>query len=157
MVLHVSTTPAVEVIPALLEHKNAIAHLLELYQYDFTEFTDEDVDDNGSFNYRYLDHYWTEADRHPFLIRSEGMIAGFAFVRAGRPHDMAEFFILRKYRGRGVALLAARTIFAMFPGEWQVREVAANARATAFWRNAIPVEFTEDTSVNGPVQHFDTG
>jgi predicted acetyltransferase len=150
----VSPPPDVEVLPATLGHKTAIARLLELYSYDFTEFTDEDVGGDGSFGYPYLDNYWTDADRHPFLIRSDGRIAGFAFVRTGAPHDMAEFFVLRKYRGGGIARHAARMLFAMFPGEWQVRELTANTRASAFWRKAIPVPFTEDTNDKGPVQHF---
>jgi predicted acetyltransferase len=145
----------IEVLPARLEHKPAIARLIELYQYDFTEFTDEDLNADGSYGYRYLDAYWTEPARHPFLFRVDGNIAGFAFVRAGQPHDMAEFFVLRKYRGRGVGVAAARAVFARFPGEWQVRELAANARATAFWRKAIPVPFAEDTNEQGPVQHFE--
>ena len=62
--------------------------------------------------------------------------------------------MLRKYRGRDVSVAAARAVFAQFPGEWQVRELAANARATKFWRRAIPVPFTEDTNDQGPVQHF---
>jgi predicted acetyltransferase len=150
-------TPKVEVVAATLDDKLAISRLLELYQYDFAEFTDEDVDEHGSFGYRFLDQHWTDADRHPFLIRNDGNIAGFAFVLSGRPHDMAEFFVMRKYRGRGVAAHAAHALFAMFPGEWQVRELAANKRATSFWRKAIPVPFTEDTNDKGPVQHFHIG
>jgi len=144
----------VEVVPATLEHKPAIARLVELYVYDFTEFTDDDVNEDGSYGYPYLDAYWAEPERHPFLFFADGRIAGFAFVHAGAPHDMAEFFVLRKYRARGVSVAAARAVFARFPGEWQVRELTANTRATAFWRKAIPVPFTEDTNDKGPVQHF---
>jgi predicted acetyltransferase len=144
----------VEVLAATVDDRVALANLLELYLYDFTEFTGTDVGDDGRFGYSLLDRYWTDADRHPFLIRADGQLAGFALVRAGRPHDMAEFFVLRKYRGRGVAEHAARVLFARFPGEWQVRELAANARATAFWRRAIPYPFTEDENDRGPVQHF---
>jgi predicted acetyltransferase len=67
---------------------------------------------------------------------------------------MAEFFVMRKYRRGGVGVIAARAVFARFPGEWQVRELAANAGAVAFWRKAIPVPFTEDMNDEGPVQHF---
>ena len=146
--------PEVEVVAATLADRVVIRHLFQLYEHDFSEFTAEDVDEHGLFGYRYLDHFWTEPDRHPFLIRSNDHVAGFALVRSGRPHDMAEFFILRKYRGHGVGLQAARALFAMFPGEWQVRELTANTPATAFWRRAIPVPFTEDTNERGPVQHF---
>ncbi len=67
---------------------------------------------------------------------------------------MAEFFVMRKYRRGGVGGEAARAVFAMFPGEWQVRQIRRNEAAIKFWRAAIPVAFTEDTNDEGPVQHF---
>ncbi len=36
---------------------------------------------NGLYDYMYLDHYWTEEGRHPFFIRVDGKLAGFALVR----------------------------------------------------------------------------
>ena len=135
--------------------KEVVRHLLELYVYDFTEFTGEDVDERGLFGYRHLDDYWSEPDRHPFLIHTDRHLAGVALVRSGDPHDMAEFFVMRKYRGRGVGMIAARSLFAKFPGEWQVRQLHANAAATAFWRNAIPVPFRDDANDKGPIQRFD--
>jgi predicted acetyltransferase len=147
-------TTGVEVVAATLDDKAAIRHLLELYAHDFSVFTGAEVDESGRFGYRHLDQYWTDAERHPFLIRGDGRLSGFAFVRSGTPHDMAEFFILRKHRRSGVGVEAARAVFAMFPGEWQVRELAANVGAIAFWRVAIPVPFTEHSNDEGPVQRF---
>ena len=147
-------TLGVAVVPATFADKALIQHLLQLYIYDFSMFTDEDVDEHGLFGYRFLDHYWTDPDRHPFLIRHNDLIAGFAFVRSGPPFDMAEFFVLRKYRRQSVGLHAARALFAMFPGEWQVRQLEANAAAIAFWRAAIPEPFTENFNDKGPVQRF---
>jgi hypothetical protein len=42
----------------------------------------------------------------------------------------------------------------MFPGQWQVRQVARNPSATPFWRSVIPVEFNEVDGNDGPVQRF---
>ena len=67
---------------------------------------------------------------------------------------MAEFFVMRKYRRHGIGVIAARDLFARFSGEWQVRQMRANAGATAFWRRAIPVEFVEEEIDAGPVQRF---
>ena len=145
---------ATSVVAATLDDRRVLENLLELYLHDFSELTDADVDEQGRFSYRFLDNYWTDADRHPFLIRSGGRLAGFALVRSGAPHDMAEFFVMRKYRRRGVGRAAARIVFAAFPGEWQVREMAANSGATAFWRDAIPVQFVEEAGETGPVQRF---
>jgi predicted acetyltransferase len=144
----------IKVLEARLRDKPVVRRLLELYLHDFSEFTDADVDGRGRFGYPYLDLYWTEPERRPFLFRAAGHWAGCALVRRGTPHDMAEFFVLRKYRRTGVGVVAARDLFHRFPGAWQVRQMTANTGATAFWRRAIPFEFTEELTDAGPVQRF---
>jgi predicted acetyltransferase len=144
----------VEVIAAGLGDKPVLRQLLELYRYDFSEFDDADVDEHGVYGYRYLDSYWTEPDRHPLLFLVDGSWAGFALVRAGDPHDLAEFFVMRKYRRRGVGSMLARDLFARFPGAWQVRQMTSNPSATAFWHRAIPVDFEQEMLEHGPVQRF---
>jgi len=142
------------VIEAGLGDKPVLGHLLELYRHDFSEFDDADVDEHGIYGYRFLDSYWTEPDRHPLLFRVDGSWAGFALVRAGVPHDVAEFFVMRKYRRRGVGTMLARDLFARFPGAWQVRQMTSNPAATAFWHRAIPVAFEQEMLEHGPVQRF---
>jgi predicted acetyltransferase len=145
---------AVEVRSANLAEKDALDQLLELYLHDLSEMTGADVDRRGRYDYRFLDDYWTEPDLHPFLIRVDGRLAGLALVASGAPHDMAEFFVMRKYRRRGVGSRAALALFAMFPGEWQVRQISANRDATTFWHSVIPVPFREEAIEIGPVQRF---
>ena len=145
---------AVEVTPAQVWEKGVVDQLLELYLHDLSEMTGTDVGPHGRYGYRFLDDYWTEPDRHPFLIRVDGHLAGLAFVASGAPHDVAEFFVMRKYRRTGVGTRAALALFGMFPGEWQIRQLAANMAATTFWRSVIPVPFREDAIDMGPVQRF---
>ena len=144
----------VQVDLATMHDQAALRQLLELYAHDFSERNGADVGDDGTYGYKYLDAYWHEPERHPFLFRVAGRLAGFALVRTGRPHDMAEFFVLRKYRRGGIGRDAARAVFARFPGAWQVREQFENTGAIAFWRDAIPVEFDESPNDEGPVQRF---
>jgi predicted acetyltransferase len=144
----------VEVITAELRDKALLRQLLQLYQYDFTEFDPVDVEADGFYRYPYLDNYWTEPERHPLLFRVDGNWAGFALVCEGTPHDMAEFFVMRKYRRGGAGTALARAVFARFPGEWQVRQMTSNPAATAFWLQAIPVEFEQGTLEHGPVQRY---
>jgi predicted acetyltransferase len=139
---------------ARADERDVLARLLELYAHDFSERNGADVGDDGTYGYRYLDAYWSDADRHPFLLRVDGRLAGFALVRTVPPHDMAEFFVLRKYRRGGIGTDAARAVFARFPGAWQTREQWENAGAIDFWRRAIPVPFDEGKTDEGPVQRF---
>jgi hypothetical protein len=75
--------PHIEVDPALREHATILANLLELYAHDFSEFHSLDLGPDGRFGYKSLSLYWSEADRHPFLIRVDGKLAGLALVKRG--------------------------------------------------------------------------
>jgi len=94
----------VQIIQAPVEQKNVLRHLLELYTYDFSEFDPLDVNEQGLYGYEYFDHYWTEPERFPFLIKVNGNYAGFALVRKitqeGENYEpyfeMAEFFVMKK-------------------------------------------------------------
>ena len=143
----------VEVHPVPIEDKPVLRNLLELYRYDFSEFDGRDVGDHGLYGYTYLDHYWTEPDRHPFIVRVSGRLAGFALVRGVAGDDkgdggdgaaMAEFFIMRKYRNQGVGENVAQRIFDLFPGRWEVSLDHRNHSAQAFWRAVID-RYTDGT------------
>ena len=50
---------------------------------------------------------------------------------------MTEFFVLRRFRRRGVGRAAAFPAFDRFAGPWEVRQREDNPNATAFWRRTI--------------------
>lgn len=116
-----------------------------------------------------LDAYWNDPARFPFLLRADALLAGFALVDrnsrlsgANDVWDMAEFFVLRRHRRSGVGLRAAHRLFAMHPGNWEVRQRNANVAATSFWRATISAfiggtyseELVDDERWRGPVQRF---
>jgi predicted acetyltransferase len=159
----------IEVTPASVNERPILRHLMELYQYDFSEYDNADVSPMGLFDYPYLDHYWVEPERTPFLVRVNGNLAGFVLVArfnylTGLKDTwvMAEFFILRKYRRKGIGEHVARFIFDQFPGAWQVGQIYENKSATTFWRNVInrytQGDFQERELNNenwrGPIQIF---
>lgn len=39
------------------EQREILAHLIELYEYDFSEYEDSDVNAYGLYGYSYLDYY----------------------------------------------------------------------------------------------------
>jgi predicted acetyltransferase len=146
----------IELVPPASLTGPVLGRLVELYRYDASEFNGADVDQHGEFGYRYLDQYWTEDDRAAFLLRVHGHWAGFALVRHTAPFDMAEFFVMRKYRRQGVGRRAASELFLRFPGPWQVRQQQANSPATSFWRSVIPYPFKERRTSEEVVQEFDS-
>jgi predicted acetyltransferase len=144
----------VEVRAAEFADKEIVRQQLEFLAYEHSRFDSADLDRQGRFGYRYLDHYWTDPGRHPYLITADGRVAGIALVREGPPHSMAEFLVMPKYRRSGVGMRAARWLFASFPGPWRVSEVAGNAAAVAFWRAVIPGRFSEEQDEHGTTQLF---
>jgi predicted acetyltransferase len=138
------TIPHLEIVPAVKEQESILANLLELYAHDFSEFHSLDIGDDGRFGYDPLPLYWSEPDRHPFLFRIEGKLAGLVLVKRGPAvsgngavWDMAEFFVLRGYRRRGMGTEAAHEVWKRFPGRWEVRVMQANVSAQHFWAGAI--------------------
>lgn len=134
----------VEVIPATRADETVLANLLELYAHDFSEFSDIEIGDDGRFGYPHLRLYWEEEDRRAFLIKSEGRLAGFAFVVRGSRvsgdasvWDVAEFFVLRGHRRRGVGQAAAHALWRAMRGGWEVRVMETNRAAAEFWARAV--------------------
>jgi predicted acetyltransferase len=145
MIASRKTTPGIVTLArATVEQAPVLANLLELYAHDFSEFNALEIDASGRFGYAHLPSYWKEPGRHPFLIKVNDNLAGFVFIRQGSQvtgdenmWDVAEFFILRRYRRSGVGMLAAHDIWSRFRGRWEVRVMEQNSPALEFWRRAV--------------------
>jgi predicted acetyltransferase len=134
----------IEVIPARAHQEPILANLLELYAHDFSEFHDLELGPDGRFGYGGLPLYWSEPGRHPFLVWVEGKLAGLILVRRGSEGsgdetvwDVAEFFVLRGYRRRGIGTQIAHEVWRQFPERWEVRVMESNTAARDFWAHAI--------------------
>lgn len=137
-------TRSVTLAPAERPDQKLIANLMQLYLHDLSEFTREPVSETGIFEYPYLDLYWLEPERHPFLILADDETAGFALVREIEPqvYELAEFFILRHCRGQKLGRQAAHELFMRFTGRWRVAQDEANVPAQRFWRKVV-AEFAD--------------
>jgi predicted acetyltransferase len=131
-------------VTATPEQSVVVANLFELYAHDFSEFHDVETGEDGRFGFNKLHLYWSDPKRHPFLIKCRGKLAGFVLVKQGSEitegdcvWDMAEFFVLRRYRRYGVGTEAARQIWSRYPGRWEVRVMESNRAAHEFWARAI--------------------
>jgi predicted acetyltransferase len=158
----------VEVSKAPISDKPLLQRMMELYLYDFSEFDHGDLDENGCYGYRWLDYYWSENERHPFIVRVDGKLAGFVLVNRytylpGSEWSIAEFFIMRKYRGKGIGKNVAFNIFDRFHGRWEVHELESNKPSHEFWRKVIS-DYThgnysetrlDDERSRGPIQSFE--
>lgn len=134
----------ITVTPATATEEPVLRNLTQLYAYDFSEIMGSDIPDSGRFPDSIIDGCVDGACRHAFLLRVDDRLAGFAIVETRSRltgdesvRDMAEFFVARRHRGRGVGAEAARVLFDRFGGRWEVRETNRNVAALAFWRKVI--------------------
>lgn len=132
------------IIPADEEDQGIMRNLMHLYLYDFSEYIDIDVDEGGWFNDEYLERYWYEEGRYPYLLRAGDKWAGFALVRRESPpeerpptHSIAEFFVMKKYRRHRIGQRMACQLFDRFPGRWWLEVESTNLPAQAFWRKVV--------------------
>ena len=103
-------------------------------------------------------HWFADPQAHPFVIAQATERVGFALVVRGSGqagYRMAEFFVSRPNRGRGVGQGAARLIFDRFAGRWEIIEYLRNPAAVRFWRRVVS-RYTqgkfEERVVNGEVR-----
>jgi predicted acetyltransferase len=139
-------TEAVSLEVATAADTLLLSNLLELYLHDLSEaFPFIELGPDGRFGYSRLALYWSEPERRSaFLIRCGSRIAGFVLVTRGSPAvpdpdvlDVAEFFVLRRYRRAGVGRRAASLLWSRLRGKWTVRASTANPPALAFWGRIV--------------------
>ena len=148
--------------------RNLIRRLMEFYQYDFSEFDGQDLDEHGYFGYGDLDYFWFEPTHAAYLVTLEEKLTGFILIDnevviAGNERSLTEFFIMRKYRHQGIGKQVAIEVFQRLPAKWEIRVIEQNIPAKNFWRRVLS-EYTQNKfseirldneEWQGPVFYFD--
>jgi predicted acetyltransferase len=122
--------------------KEQILHnIMQFYIYEFSRFIPAiKLEENGAYQPFDLTTYWQHKNKHAFLIKIHTELIGFALVECGvngEPHSINEFFVMKKYNGKGYGAIAAMKLFSMFPGSWKITQISNNYPAQAFWRKVI--------------------
>jgi predicted acetyltransferase len=154
-----------ELIKASFKQKTVITNLMQFYMYDFSEFVDIEVQEDGLFAaYKYLDEYWKDdTNRFPYIIHKDKKHVGFVLVRfiesAERKYfSIAEFFVMKKYRRVGIGRTTAHHIFDLHKGDWEVFQKESNKPAQLFWNKIINEytkgNFTERLEDGRRIQNF---
>ncbi len=129
----------IQILDAQSNDMEVVRNLVRFYIYDMAEYTGWPAPETGLYGgVDNLETYWQEEDRHPFIVRVDGELAGFSLVNQhdGRWH-IGEFFIVRKFRRTGVGTHVAKSMFDRFRGDWCVMQLPPNKPAVGFWRRVI--------------------
>lgn len=123
--------------------------MLEKYDYEFSQWDLRDVNPLGLFGYLYLDYYWTEDKRFAYFVYVDNKLAGFVMINDlpevdDRETDfqIAEFFIMHKYRRLGIGKKLFFEVLGMHKGRWQLKCHPKNIVSFEFWKKVI-CEYTK--------------
>lgn len=142
-----------KLVPATKNDYSTLFNLARFYSYDISEFFGDDpgweMEDDGLYGVG-VDYkkYFEDENAFPFLARYKGELAGFAIVDKdsidpSADFNMAQFFILRIYKRKGLGKLIAFECFEKFKGTWEVHVMPKNETARHFWRSII-AEYTKN-------------
>ena len=124
--------------------KNIIYNLMQLYMYDLSSFEDETATftmlNSGLYTMnKYIEKYWQDKNRNPYILKCNNELAGFVLYRFNEENmnEIAEFFILKKYRKIRAGTFMANKMFDLSKGKWEVSTLIKNEISQKFWRKTI--------------------
>jgi len=127
-----------------IEDREILANLLEKYDYEFSQYDNRDVNRLGLYGYKYLDCYWLEDNRWAYFIEVDGHLAGFVMINEfaeaeDRKTDfsVAEFFVMYKYRQKGIGKQAFFMAVNLHRGKWQLKRHPKNLASVLFWDKVV--------------------
>ena len=140
MVVGVSVRPRVHLRPAAESDRQLLALMLKDYLFEF---------DGSTEPYPYLNEYWRDPERLPFLIERQSRPIGLCLVRVrNRGWAVAEFSVLPERRRAGVGRAAVEALAARAGdagAEYLEAKVhLANLQALPFWLAAGFREVSRD-------------
>ena len=142
-------------VPVPFEEKADLASLMQAYVGEMSQIIGLPP---GDGRYAYFDLYWTEPDRRwPFWLKVDDTNVGFALLRRNPDimrMEMAEFFVLPRFRRTGIGKAAARRLIRRRPGDWRITQRENNAGAIAFWHRVLDgfVAYRETTTTTDAIR-----
>ena len=136
-------------------NKNEKEILYRLLEYSLFEesLTDgNEMTNEGIFEYKYFDKYFTDNDRDAFFIKEKetNKLLGFVMIntymqKKENGHSIAEFLVIPKYRRNKIGKIIAFNCFEMYKGNWEVSPSFDNEIAYKFWKKVID-EYTNNNN-----------
>lgn len=118
----------IELLQTGPEHADLIRNLYQFYAYESSDWEQEDVEVDGRFyiHHEHMDRYWQSPGWSASLVLVDGYIAGFVLVERSELPDidaleLADLFILKKYRRQGLGRAVAQQILGNHTHNWLLR------------------------------------
>ncbi|ELQ07100.1 hypothetical protein A986_24556 [Pseudomonas fluorescens BRIP34879] len=134
----------VELIQTGPEDAELIRNLYQYYAYESSDWEQEDVEADGRFyiHDEHLSRYWQDPQWSAnLLLLVDGCIAGFMLIEGSElgmdALELADLFILKRYRRRGIGRAIATQVLCSGEANWLVRFYDQDEVSQAFWRTVL--------------------
>jgi predicted acetyltransferase len=123
------------------DHKAVIWNVYQFYCYETSIEDEYDLEESGlySLSAEYFAQYWTNPRWSAHLLRWDGVIAGFALIEASEAlveaQELADLFVLKRFRRRGIAREVAFHFMAQRSVPWTVVVFDEAQDANSFWKH----------------------
>jgi len=125
-----------------VKHIEKLRNLYSLYLYDLSEFSYSlSINTDGLYEFEGFDKVIEREELQPYFIQYEGECIGFLllaerpFTAPGTDYCINDVFILRAFRGRGLASDAIDELLKQRRGYFCVPQLQANEGALQFWQS----------------------
>lgn len=117
------------------QDQEILTNLLQAYEAEFSAITNKFPNRQGLF----LPDTQVDQDHDGYLVfNQEQLPLGFCIKgMVGPVHDVSEFYVIPAARHQGVGLFLALSVFEMYPGAWQVRQILGADKARQFWLKTL--------------------
>lgn len=124
--------------------KDVLYRLLQYSLFEESLNDQNDMNEDGLFEYLWFENYFTEEERDAFFIKKKetNKLLGFVMIntyvrKCDFGHSIAEFMVLPKFRRNNIGKKAAVMCFEKYPGNWEVSPSFGSKQAYLFWVNVI--------------------
>jgi predicted acetyltransferase len=110
-------------------------NLAQCYEAEFSAITLKKPDADGLFE---LDTQLGE-NVTALLLMADGRPAAIAAiaVKGNGRYEICEFYVVPSFRKSSTGMLFAHLIWTMYPGTWEIKQIAGAEYASRFWRKSI--------------------
>ncbi len=125
-----------------IDHKDILFNLLQFALYDGSQYIENELTENGKFNYTWFDSYFTDLDREAYFIKDNDKYLGFIMINENLKFNksgksIAEFLIMPQYRRNHIGKKVAIEIFEKYRGYWEIEPIENSEQAYCFWKKTI--------------------
>lgn len=108
--------------------------LVQAYEFEFSRITDKKPGPDGLMAVDTV----LGGNVAGWILWLEGQPAGLAaVVDHGQVREVAEFYVVPCWRGRGTGRTLAALLFDRYPGAWVVKQLVEATEAQVFWRRTL--------------------